>query len=262
MKTLRFVAILSALTALSACGVEDADMEMGGDEQLSIDESAVSTNTRFEIFTGRDGQSYFHLIAGNGQKVLSSEGYTTATGAKNGIVTVKNNGAQESRYLLREAQDGRWYFVLVAGNGQIIGLSQMYTTQAGAKSGMAATRRVVIATANQPLPATSGTRFETFRGLDGRYYFHLRAANGQIVLQSQGYTTLSSAKNGITSVTNNGVQAARFQTKEAADGKTYFVLKASNGAVIGVGETYETVASAERGIATVIENIASLSERR
>lgn len=259
MKTLRFVAILSAITALTACGVEDADMEISGDEQLSIDESAVSTNTRFEIFKGQDGQSYFHLIAGNGQKVLSSEGYSSATSAKSGIVTVKSNGTQERRYLLREAQDGRWYFVLVAGNGQIIAVSQMYSSESAAKTGIATAVKVVTATAEQPLPATSGTRFETFKGLDGRYYFHLRAANGQIVLQSQGYSTNASATNGINSVKSNGTNAARFQTKEAADGKTYFVLKASNGQIIGFGETYESASNAQRGIQTVVENVAALT---
>lgn len=259
MKTFRIVALLASITALTtACGVEDAEMELGGDESLSIDESAVTTNTRFEVFTGRDGQSYFHLIAGNGQKVLASEGYTTPTGAKNGVATVKNNGALESRYLLRESSDGRHYFVLVAGNGQIIGVSQMYTTASSAKTGMVATRRVVLATANQPLPAVSGTRFATFKGLDGRFYFHLRASNGQIILQSQGYSTLSSAKNGVNSVKLNGVNAARFQTREAADGKIYFVLKASNGQIIGVGETYASQANAERGIDTVISNVTSL----
>jgi uncharacterized protein YegP (UPF0339 family) len=259
MKTFRIVALLSAITALTtACGVEDAEMELGGEETLAIDEGAVSTGTRFEIFAGKDGQSYFHLIAGNGQKVLSSEGYASATGAKSGIATVKTNGVVESRYLLRESSDGRYYFVLVAGNGQIIGISQMYTTAASAKAGITATMKVVTATANQPLPATSGTRFESFKGLDGRYYFHLRAANGQIILQSQGYASAASASSGIASVKTNGLNADRFQTREAADGKTYFVLKASNGQIIGVGETYDSQSNAQRGITTVIDNVSSL----
>lgn len=262
MKTFRIVALLSAITALTtACGVEDAEMELGGEDTLAIDESAVTTNTRFEIFTGKDGQSYFHLIAGNGQKVLSSEGYASASSAKNGIATVKSNGTNERRYLARESSDGRFYFVLVAGNGQIIGVSQMYTTAASAKTGITATMRVVTATANQPLPATSGTRFETFKGLDRKFYFHLRASNGQIILQSQGYATLSSANGGVASVKTNGVNAARFQTREAADGKIYFVLKASNGQIIGLGETYDSQANAARGVATVIESVQSLVGR-
>ena len=182
MNSLRFVALLSTLLALTACGVEDATIEEGGFEQVETDETALTTNTRFEIFTGRDGRSYFHLIAGNGQKVLGSQGYSSASSAKGGISSVKTNGVNEGRYLLREAVDGTWYFVVAATNGQIVGISQMYSTQAAAKTGINTVIRVVTATANQPLPITSGARFESFRGLDGRYYFHARAANGEIVL--------------------------------------------------------------------------------
>ena len=58
----------------------------------------------------------------------------------------------------------------------------------------------------QDLTAKPG-RFETFRGQDGKYYFHLLAANGEKVLQSQAYTSLSGAKKGITSVQTNGVDS-------------------------------------------------------
>jgi uncharacterized protein YegP (UPF0339 family) len=66
----------------------------------------------------------------------------------------------------------------------------------------------------QDVTAKAG-RFETFKGQDGQYYFHLVAANGQKVLQSEGYTTLSSAKKGIASVKSNGVETEAFEVLEA-----------------------------------------------
>ena len=36
----------------------------------------------------------------------------------------------EERYADRSGTDGRWYFVLVAGNRQVIGRSQMHTHEA------------------------------------------------------------------------------------------------------------------------------------
>ncbi|MBD3638665.1 MAG: YegP family protein [Crocinitomicaceae bacterium] len=40
-------------------------------------------------------------------------------------------------------------------------------------------------------------KFQIFTGKDGQYYFRLRAANGEIVCSSEGYTTLQSCKHGI-----------------------------------------------------------------
>ncbi len=43
-------------------------------------------------------------------------------------------------------------------------------------------------------------KFEIFVGVDGMFYFHLKAENGEIVAASQGYTTKQSAENGIDSI--------------------------------------------------------------
>jgi uncharacterized protein len=42
--------------------------------------------------------------------------------------------------------------------------------------------------------------FEIFIGSNGQYYFRLKAANGQIIAASEGYTTKQGAQNGIASV--------------------------------------------------------------
>ncbi len=43
-------------------------------------------------------------------------------------------------------------------------------------------------------------KFEIFLGADGKFYFHLKAENGQIIASSQGYTTKQSAENGIEAI--------------------------------------------------------------
>ena len=43
-------------------------------------------------------------------------------------------------------------------------------------------------------------KFEIFNGVDGLFYFHLKAENGEIIASSQGYTTKQSAENGIDSI--------------------------------------------------------------
>ena len=92
---------------------------------------------KFCITEGKDGKDYFVLKAGNGEVILQSQGYSSASGAENGIESVKANAGDESKYECKEAKDGRTYFVLKANNGQEIGRSQMYKTDSGCKNGMA-----------------------------------------------------------------------------------------------------------------------------
>ena len=256
MTALRTSLLMLAVT-LTACGPADAFVNDDLGETMDAESELAATTGRFETFVGKDGEHYFHLLAGNGEKVLASQGYSTAAAAQGGINSVASNGASATRYLQREASDGSRYFVLTATNGQIIGISEMYATSAGAERGAAAVQRVVANIVSSGAAIQGDTRFETFKGLDSKYYFHLKANNGQIVLQSQGYTTKAAATNGIASVKTNGAIAARFQVRAAADGQSYFVLKAGNGAVIGRSEMYESASNAQAGIAAVIALLAT-----
>lgn len=40
-------------------------------------------------------------------------------------------------------------------------------------------------------------KFQIFTGKDRQFYFRLKAANGEIVCSSEGYTSLQNCKNGI-----------------------------------------------------------------
>jgi uncharacterized protein YegP (UPF0339 family) len=53
-------------------------------------------------------------------------------------------------------------------------------------------------------------------------------------------------------VQNHGVTAARYTVLDAVDGRFYFVLKATNGQVIGRSQLYATKSNAQRGVETVI----------
>ena len=52
-------------------------------------------NPKFEIFEGKDGKSYFRLIAANVKTIGVSEGYNSMAACKNGIKSVKKNAAAE-----------------------------------------------------------------------------------------------------------------------------------------------------------------------
>jgi uncharacterized protein YegP (UPF0339 family) len=91
----------------------------------------------FVLSRSKNGKFVFNLHAGNGQVVLTSEMYEDRSGAENGIASVRKNAATKARFEMREAKDGRPYFVLKAGNGQIVGRSQMYSNPRTARNGMA-----------------------------------------------------------------------------------------------------------------------------
>ncbi|MGE9266526.1 MAG: YegP family protein [Verrucomicrobiales bacterium] len=90
-----------------------------------------------------------------------------------------------------------------------------------------------------------------------KFHFRLKAKNGEIILTGQGYKGKKSAENGIASVAKNAASADNFEVKEAADGRQYFVLKASNGQVIGQSQMYKSASGLKNGIASVQKNADS-----
>ncbi len=85
----------------------------------------------------RSGDQYlFNLKAGNHEIILSSERYTTKAAAQGGIESVRKNSPHDERYQRKTASDGRFYFSLSASNGQVIGISQMYQSEASRNNGI------------------------------------------------------------------------------------------------------------------------------
>jgi uncharacterized protein len=95
---------------------------------------------KFIISTRKNGEFQFNLQAGNGQVILSSEGYTTKAACLNGVESVKKNAADD-RFESKTAANGKFHFVLKATNGQIIGTSQMYESEAGCTNGIESVKK-------------------------------------------------------------------------------------------------------------------------
>ena len=91
----------------------------------------------FELFQSEKTEKFhFRLKAGNGECILQSQAYKDKSGALNGIESVKTNATSEDAFELKEAANEKFYFCLKAGNGQIIGQSQQYKAESGAKNGI------------------------------------------------------------------------------------------------------------------------------
>ena len=92
---------------------------------------------KFEITTRTNGEFQFNLKATNGQIILTSEGYTTKASCTNGIESVRTHSQDAARFDRLTAKNNQPYFNLKAANGQIVGTSQMYNSEAARDNGIA-----------------------------------------------------------------------------------------------------------------------------
>ena len=206
----------------------------------------------FEVLCSSDDQFYFNLIAANGEIVLTSERYTTEASAQNGIESVMLNAPLDDRYDKRTSNAGEPFFVLKAANGEVIGVSEMYSSTSARDNGIASVK------ANAPGAAvedkTSPPRLGTYdlrRSSDGQYYFNLKAVNGRVILTSETYTARPGAENGIESVRTNSPDDGRYSRRISEAGDPFFVLRAGNNQVIGNSEMYSSIAARDNGIESV-----------
>ena len=116
------------------------------------------------------------------------------------------------KFEIKQAKNGSPMFNLKAGNGEIIAVSEVYTTESACLNGVESIRK------NAPeAPVEDQTvegfetlkhpKFELYLDTAGEYRFRLKAKNGQIIAVSEGYTTMSACDNGIASVKKNAPDA-------------------------------------------------------
>lgn len=96
---------------------------------------------KFVITKRTNGEFQFNLKTGNGQTILTSEGYTTKAACLNGVESVKTNSQDDNRFDRRESSNGRPYFNLRASNGQIIGSSEMYESVSARENGIESVKK-------------------------------------------------------------------------------------------------------------------------
>ncbi len=96
--------------------------------------------SKFSITTSANGEYRFNLKASNGETILTSEGYSSKAGCQNGIESVKRNSQDDSRYDRKTSSNGKAYFNLKATNGEIIGTSQMYSSESARENGISSVK--------------------------------------------------------------------------------------------------------------------------
>lgn len=87
------------------------------------------------------------------------------------------------------------------------------------------------------------------------FYFTLRLDDGNAVVTSEGYKQKASAKKGIESVKKNGA-AGKIELKEGSTGKPFFVVKATNGQIVGKSRQFATVEERDAAVEAIKSGVS------
>ena len=111
------------------------------------------------------------------------------------------------KFVIRNTKTGI-KFNLKAGNGEIIATSEVYSSEASCRKGIASVQKNApkAAVENQTVEGykvEKHPKFEVYTDKAGEFRFRLKATNGQIIAVSEGYKAIASCMNGIASVVKN-----------------------------------------------------------
>ena len=102
------------------------------------------------------------------------------------------------KFEIKTDKSGQFRFNLKANNGQVILSSEGYTTKAACENGIESVRK----------NSQEDGRFDRKTAKDGSPYFNLKASNGQVIGNSEMYSSTAAMENGIASVKTNAPDAA------------------------------------------------------
>jgi uncharacterized protein YegP (UPF0339 family) len=102
-----------------------------------------------------------------------------------------------AKFVIKKRTNGEYQFDLKASNGEGILTSEGYSSKSGCEGGIDSVRR----------NSQDDTKFEKKTSSNDKYYFVLKAINGQQIGKSEMYESSSGRDNGIVSVQKNAPDA-------------------------------------------------------
>jgi uncharacterized protein YegP (UPF0339 family) len=112
---------------------------------------------------------------------------------------------------MKPAKTG-FVFNLKAGNGEIIAVSEVYTTEAACLKGIESVRKNAVEAKLEDqtvegFEKVTNPKFEVYADKRGEFRFRLKARNGEIIAVGEAYKAKASCLNGIDSVRRNAPDA-------------------------------------------------------
>ena len=102
-----------------------------------------------------------------------------------------------AKFEITQRKNGEFQFNLKASNGEIILTSEGYTAKEGCKNGIESVKK----------NSQNDDRFERKLSSNGKFFFNLKATNGQVIGTSEMYESETSREKGIASVKKNAPSA-------------------------------------------------------
>lgn len=101
------------------------------------------------------------------------------------------------KFVITKRSNGEFQFNLKANNGQNILSSEGYSTKIACENGIESVRK----------NSQDDSKYDRKTSSNGKFYFNLKAPNGQIIGTSEMYEAELGRENGISSVKSNAIAA-------------------------------------------------------
>ena len=114
------------------------------------------------------------------------------------------------KFVIKQAKNG-FMFNLKAGNGEIIAMSEIYTTEKACLNGIESVRKSCLGEIEdqtvEGFETKKHPKFEVYKDKAGEFRFRLKAKNGEIVATGESYKAKASCLKGIESIKKNAPEA-------------------------------------------------------
>ena len=95
-------------------------------------------------------------------------------------------------------------------------------------------------------------RFETFKDkTTGRFHFRLLTDGGDVVLNSEAYTSKHGCTKGIHSVRSNAANPDNYLKESTGNGSFRFKLLSLNGRILAVSQSYDSQAAYSKAVVSI-----------
>ena len=227
----------------------------------------AKTSGKWVIKKKSEEDFVWNLIANNGEIVLASESYVSASGAKAGLDSIKENINQD-RFQIHSDKNDHYFFKLKNGANKLQAMGQVYNTKQSAKNSIDSVKRFAETAAvieeiveemtydkydPQPIEkAKTQGKWEIVKAEDD-FQAKLIASNGQVILVTERYASASSVNSAIENIKDNA-EAGNFIIDRDKNNRYFYRLRNDSRSTLAIGETYDNKSAVLSAIESVRRN--------